>query len=77
MESSSTEILFQPTPVAERQEASEWAGVAVELLGFFEKNNGSVDRLFPTQFGYLQLLMRGPPRMEQNHRAALQTNTEA
>ena len=37
MESSSTEILFQPTPVAERQEASEWAGVAVELLGFFEK----------------------------------------
>lgn len=37
VESSSTEILFQPTPVAERQEASEWAGVAVELLGFFEK----------------------------------------
>ena len=45
VESSSTEILYQPTPVAERQEASEWAGVAVE--------------------------------MEQNHRAALQTNTEA
>ena len=75
------------------QYLSLFSGAFCKEWGAYESDHGHILRgWFKHSFTYtyiyiiyiwhiailmLQQLIRGPPRMEQNHRAALQTNTEA